>query len=586
MFHSRYLLIMKRSIIMQKKLRSRILLRVSSNQQLEANGDLSIQRKIVQEYIEQHPDWILDQKEYFEGSQSGFSTSVSDRDILQTILKDAEKGEFDILVIYKDDRLGRRMWEVGLYIMLLKAKGVVVYSVTDGLISPESDDIMGQIMLALRYANAQKSSADTAIRVKDTAKKLVAEGRFLGGKPPYGYTFRLSDKVSKHRRRLNELVIVKDQAEIVKKIFEMSLYQCFGSTRIAKELNNDQRYKEMAPGYPERMWLSGTITSILTNPIYAGYPAYNRRESIKGTDGKVHIRKLESKDWIIAEKQNPDITIIPPDMWNKVQEVRKQRADKYIKKLEHKDVTVISRNDGLLPLVDVLYCGYCGRKMVNGSRYNYWTLKNTGEKRASKIPIYKCQNAWQGVPHDKTKQFRADKIEPIIFEALAQYVEKIQENEDIFEQININQNAEKLLKQEELEKIKKKLEKAQKNLHVMKGHIPDAIAGDFPLSLEELVNCIEDEKEKEKEQLEALRQKKEEIAGLDISAKEWNDIQSKIPTWKDIFLNADTATKRVLVDKIVERIDIRKDEIKIRFKINLDSFLEQSRMSINIGVQE
>lgn len=571
---------------MQKKLRSRILLRVSSNQQLEANGDLSIQRKIVQEYIEQHPDWILDQKEYFEGSQSGFSTSVSDRDILQTILKDAEKGEFDILVIYKDDRLGRRMWEVGLYIMLLKAKGVVVYSVTDGLISPESDDIMGQIMLALRYANAQKSSADTAIRVKDTAKKLVAEGRFLGGKPPYGYTFRLSDKVSKHRRRLNELVIVKDQAEIVKKIFEMSLYQCFGSTRIAKELNNDQRYKEMAPGYPERMWLSGTITSILTNPIYAGYPAYNRRESIKGTDGKVHIRKLESKDWIIAEKQNPDITIIPPDMWNKVQEVRKQRADKYIKKLEHKDVTVISRNDGLLPLVDVLYCGYCGRKMVNGSRYNYWTLKNTGEKRASKIPIYKCQNAWQGVPHDKTKQFRADKIEPIIFEALAQYVEKIQENEDIFEQININQNAEKLLKQEELEKIKKKLEKAQKNLHVMKGHIPDAIAGDFPLSLEELVNCIEDEKEKEKEQLEALRQKKEEIAGLDISAKEWNDIQSKIPTWKDIFLNADTATKRVLVNKIVERIDIRKDEIKIRFKINLDSFLEQSRMSINIGVQE
>lgn len=586
MFHSRYLLIMKRSIIMQKKLRSRILLRVSSNQQLEANGDLSIQRKIVQEYIEQHPDWILDQKEYFEGSQSGFSTSVSDRDILQTILKDAEKGEFDILVIYKDDRLGRRMWEVGLYIMLLKAKGVVVYSVTDGLISPESDDIMGQIMLALRYANAQKSSADTAIRVKDTAKKLVAEGRFLGGKPPYGYTFRLSDKVSKHRRRLNELVIVKDQAEIVKKIFEMSLYQCFGSTRIAKELNNDQRYKEMAPGYPERMWLSGTITSILTNPIYAGYPAYNRRESIKGTDGKVHIRKLESKDWIIAEKQNPDITIIPPDMWNKVQEVRKQRADKYIKKLEHKDVTVISRNDGLLPLVDVLYCGYCGRKMVNGSRYNYWTLKNTGEKRASKIPIYKCQNAWQGVPHDKTKQFRADKIEPIIFEALAQYVEKIQENEDIFEQININQNAEKLLKQEELEKIKKKLEKAQKNLHVMKGHIPDAIAGDFPLSLEELVNCIEDEKEKEKEQLEALRQKKEEIAGLDISAKEWNDIQSKIPTWKDIFLNADTATKRVLVNKIVERIDIRKDEIKIRFKINLDSFLEQSRMSINIGVQK
>ena len=149
----------------------RILLRVSSNQQLDADGDLSIQRKIVLEYIKKYPEWILDDKEYFEGSQSGFSTPVSDRNILQEILEDAEKGEFDILVIYKDDRLGRRMWEIGMYVMSLKTRGIDVYTVKDGLISPESDDVMGQMMLAMRYASAQKSSADTAMRVKDTAKK-------------------------------------------------------------------------------------------------------------------------------------------------------------------------------------------------------------------------------------------------------------------------------------------------------------------------------------------------------------------------------------------------------------------------------
>ena len=44
----------------------RILLRVSSNQQLEADGDLSVQRQLVTEYIQQHPDWKLDAKEYFE----------------------------------------------------------------------------------------------------------------------------------------------------------------------------------------------------------------------------------------------------------------------------------------------------------------------------------------------------------------------------------------------------------------------------------------------------------------------------------------------------------------------------------------
>ena len=43
-----------------------MLLRVSSNQQLEADGDLSVQRQLVLEYIEKRSDWKLDEKEYFE----------------------------------------------------------------------------------------------------------------------------------------------------------------------------------------------------------------------------------------------------------------------------------------------------------------------------------------------------------------------------------------------------------------------------------------------------------------------------------------------------------------------------------------
>ena len=33
---------------------------------------------------------------------------------------DAQRKEYDILVVYKDDRVGRRMWEIGAYIMQLK----------------------------------------------------------------------------------------------------------------------------------------------------------------------------------------------------------------------------------------------------------------------------------------------------------------------------------------------------------------------------------------------------------------------------------------------------------------------------------
>ena len=49
----------------------RMLLRVSSNQQLESDGDLSVQRELVKEYVQKNSDWQLDGKEYFEGSNSG-----------------------------------------------------------------------------------------------------------------------------------------------------------------------------------------------------------------------------------------------------------------------------------------------------------------------------------------------------------------------------------------------------------------------------------------------------------------------------------------------------------------------------------
>ena len=417
------------------KKRARILLRVSSNQQLESDGDLTVQRQLVLEYVRSHPDWILDEKEYFEGGVSGYKNSVADRDELQKALSDAEKGEYDILVVYKDDRLGRRTLEIPSYILKLKTAGVMVYSVKDGCLLPEDNDSMDIVTLVLKYAVAEKSSADTGMRVKDTAKKLVQSGKFMGGKAPYGYILEHSGEISKHGRALKHLVIQPKQAEVVKNIYDLSLRKEYGSAKIASILNTDERYKNLAPN---DVWKSGTITSILTNPIYAGYTAYNRRESLNG-----RRRSLDREEWILSQKTNPDLVIISEDTWQKVQRKREMRSNKYTKSLRNQDVTVIGRNDGMLSLVDVLHCGYCGCKMVNGSKYNYWTIKGTGERRTSKTAIYKCQNAWQGVPHDKTKQYRADVVEPIVFESLAEYIGKLQDNENVFERIVENNRDEK-----------------------------------------------------------------------------------------------------------------------------------------------
>lgn len=555
--------------------RVRMLLRVSSNQQLEADGDLSVQRQLVKDYISNQPDWQLDEKEYFEGSNSGYKNAVVDRNILQEALQDAKAKEYDILVVYKDDRIGRRMWEIGAYVMSLKSFGVDIYTVKDGCISPESDDIMGQMMLALRYGNAQKSSSDTGMRVKDTAQKLVQKGKFMGGKAPYGYKLELSGEVSKHGRALHHLVVVPEQAEVVKYIYELSLHKEFGATKISKILNEHEIYKDRAP---RDIWKSGTIVSILTNPVYAGYTAYKRRERV---DGRYH--RLDSKDWIFAEKPDTEIAIIDENMWNQVQDTRKQRADKYIKSLENQNVTVLRRNSGMLALIDVLHCGYCGRKMTNGSKYNYWTIKDTGERRTSKIAIYKCPNAWNGIPHEKTKQYRADQIEPVVFEALAEYIGKLQENEDVFTQIEENQSRQKAVKQSELDKEQSELENIQQKISVMENNIPNAMTGDYPLSLEELAGIIRKHKELEQKHKRIVEERKAELDAMKVSMDDWENIRSKIPTWQDVFWNADTTTKRVLVNKLIERIDITKDSVNIRFKINLNDFFTLPRITDGSG---
>ena len=547
--------------------RVRMLLRVSSNQQLDADGDLDIQRQIVLDYIGEHADWVLDKKEYFEGSNSGYKNTVAKRDVLQEVLQDAQNGEYNILVVYKDDRVGRLMWEIGAYVMTLKKYGVDICTVKDGCISPKTDDIMGQMVLALRYGSAQKSSSDTGMRVKDTAKKLVQKGRFLGGKAPYGYSLEYSGEISKHGRALKHLVIIPERAELVLFIYSLALQKEYGSTKITKILNNHEKYKDMAPN---DIWKTGTVTSILTNPLYAGYTSYNRRTRV---DGVYH--KLGSDNWIISDERNPEIAIIEVDIWNRVQDMRKRRAEGIVKTDEHKDanMTIMKSNMGTLVLIDVLYCGYCGRKMTNGSRYNYWKIKGSGEKRTKKIGLYRCQNSWSGAMHSGRWYYRADKVEAIVFNAISEYIGKLQENDDVFQEIEINKQREKKTARTELEKEKQELVKIKKKIGVMEENIPQAMTGEYPLALDDLVRLIDKQKETCSKQQEVIKQKEDKLKNMDMSISERGYLREQIPTWQQVFLEADPHTKRVLVNKLVEKIDIIEGQITIRFRIDLEEFI-------------
>lgn len=538
--------------------RVRMLLRVSSNQQLEADGDLSIQRQILLDYIRRRDDWALDAKEYFEGSKSAYKNKAEERDILQDILRDAKNKEFDILVPYKDDRVGRLMWDTPAYIMSLKAFGIDVFTVKDGCITPELDDITGQMMLAIRYGSAQKSSADTGMRVKDTAQKLVQKGKFMGGRAPYGYRLEYSGEISKHGRALQHLVVVPEQAEAVRHIYDLSLAKGYGSLKIAGELNRDARYRNLAPN---DVWKSGTVTSILTNPIYAGHTAYKRRESRNG-----RMRRLDSADWIVSAEANGALAILDGGVWDMTQERRRQRAKKYGKTPQREGAPAAARQSGgALPLADVLHCGYCGCKLVNGSRYNYWTIKATGERRASKVPLYKCQNAWQGVPHAPAKQYRADAVEALVFDVLAAFIGRLQADEDLSAQIAQAQSEEMRRREQALKQEQQTLERLRQKIAVIRAKLPEAMAGDCPLSLEELVALMRQQEAQAERQAQAVRRQEQALHTLPAQGVP----QSRAPTWPEVFLRADPAAKRVLTGALAERIDLKQDEIVIRFRLSL-----------------
>lgn len=172
-------------------------------------------------------------------------------------------------------------------------------------------------------------------------------------------------------------------------------------------------------------------------------------------------------------------------------------------------------------------------------------------------------------------------IEAIVYEALAEYIGKLQENDNIFKQIAENNNMEKKRKEKDIAIAKKELQKIRREINIIEEHIPEAMTGEYPLSLEKLSFLIDKKTEQEKKQIEVVREKEAILKNTVVTEKDWENIRERIPTWREMFLDADTSTKRVLVNKLIEHIDITREQVTIRFKISLEEFLSKSRMSQN-----
>ena len=66
-----------------------------------------MQRRECEDFIARHSDWVY-YGERLEKGVSGYKVSTSKRDVILEIRAMAERKEFDVLLVFMFDRLGRR----------------------------------------------------------------------------------------------------------------------------------------------------------------------------------------------------------------------------------------------------------------------------------------------------------------------------------------------------------------------------------------------------------------------------------------------------------------------------------------------
>ena len=148
------------------------LYRVSTIGQVEKD-DIPMQKEACHEFAERQGWEIV--KEFSEKGVSGFKKSAKDRDQLQLLQQAAAAGEFDVLLVFMFDRLGRRDDETPFIVEWFTKQGVEVWSVNEG--QQRFDSHVDKLMLRKDMEVAQKevSRAKSELDLKDDERNALKD---------------------------------------------------------------------------------------------------------------------------------------------------------------------------------------------------------------------------------------------------------------------------------------------------------------------------------------------------------------------------------------------------------------------------
>ncbi|MGW0631048.1 recombinase family protein [Streptomyces sp. NPDC002758] len=261
------------------------------------------------------------------------------------------------------------------------------------------------------------------IRVRTAmSSQAQLQGRYLGGRPPYGY--RIADagphpnpSKAAAGQRIHKLQPDPAAAPVVQRIFTMHV-DGLSDKAIAARLTRDGIPCPSAhdparnPHRPKTAWQQGAVRAILINPRYTGYEVWNKQrkeERLLDIDDVTlgHTTRMThnpAEQWIRSNEPTHE-AILSPNRFATVQTLRRQRARNHGRQER-------AGKQGARPytLRGRIRCSLCGRKMQPA------TIRDR--------VYYRCefkdqeQALYPGLTHPRTVNLRED----IVCRALDQWI--------------------------------------------------------------------------------------------------------------------------------------------------------------------
>ena len=541
-----------------QKFRVACLYRVSTKMQVDGD-DIPMQKTACREFIDSMKNWEL-VFEYSEKGVSGYKLSAEKRDVLQQLKIDAEKKKFDILLVFMFDRLGRKEDETPFIVEWLDKKGIQVWSVKEG--QQRFDSRVDKLLNYIRYWQSGGESEKTSIRVDEKHSQMVKEGIFRGGVAPYGYKLVKSGVENRKGRELKRLEIDEEESKVVRTVYRLAYEQGYGGLRIAQYLNENG----IKPRKGEK-WALSVTNYMLRNPIYKGYITYGKT-SFKGNKSG----RQRPADWILSEKPNEPLTIVPESIWNKVQLVRNMRTpERY--KAENMDYSSYPlQTKSPLLFIGFIKCGHCGAALSTSYSKKSWTRKD-GTVNNITTPVYRCSGkACGNLDCSGQYTYGRDKIENTVLNEVYKFRERLKlidlEKEIVKLKARNMENDQVLLK-----RMRKELEEYEKNLGVYENEVVNCILGKSEFKKDTLAKLIDETENKKRELQEKMEKLHKVIETKKIEVEDMVSLQKLIPVWKEEFDRGNAEKRKMMLAQIISEIKVWKDKVEVSVRMSIHDFI-------------